>query len=221
MADNDDDQLPPVEPTLAPPTLAQPTLVERAEHAPMLEELLERASRLSAARFGGGTLVGECLDTHNPHLPGRIFVRSRGEDGKPVCAWLPVLDQLRVQPGCRVLLTRPDNWPEHVVLGVLSGLTDPQADSEPTPATAPEQPTLRLERGETLVVTNADGQPLLELSASESGPKLRLFQDDIAFEMPGRVRIGAERIELHSREGGVDIRSDGDTIVRSRFIRLN
>ena len=53
------------------------------------------------------------------------------------------------------------------------------------------------------------------------GPRVELHQRDVALEMPGRLRIGAERIELHSREGGVDIRSDGDTIVRSRIIRLN
>src|SRR5262245_44557263 len=89
---------------------------------PTLEELLEHASRMQAVRFGAGTLVGECLDTHHPHLPHRVFVRARDHDGEPVCAWLPVLDQLRVRAGSKVLLSKPDNWPEPVVVGVLLGL---------------------------------------------------------------------------------------------------
>lgn len=188
------------------------------ELSPTLEELLEHASRMQAVRFGGGTLVGECLDTHHPHLPHRVFVSARDQDGAPVCAWLPVLDQLRVRAGAKVLLSKPDNWPEPVVVGVLLGLERPAEQRE---SVASEGPSLRLELGQALVITGPDAQPLLQVSATAEGPKIQLFQADVEVDLPGCVRIGADRIELHSRAGGVDIRSEGDTVVRSRFIRLN
>lgn len=140
--------------------------VETAPAAVTLDELLERVSRDQAARFGPGTLVGECLDTHNPHLPHRVLVRARGADGVPVSAWLPVVDELRLRPGSKVLLSKPDNWPEPVVIAVLRGLETPQhPDGKATVPTA-DEPTLRLERGQSLVITNADGQPLVQLSAT-------------------------------------------------------
>jgi hypothetical protein len=192
--------------------------VEAISSSPTLEELLEHASRTQAVRFGGGTLVGECLDTHHPHLPHRVFVQARDRDGVPVCAWLPVLDHLRVRVGAKVLLSKPDNWPEPVVVGVLLGLERPAERRE---SVASEGPSLRLELGQALVITGPDAQPLLQVSATADGPKVELFQADVEVDLPGCVRIGADRIELHSRAGGVDIRSEGDTIVRSRVIRLN
>jgi hypothetical protein len=207
---------------------AAPILGSDVTTSPMatLEQLLEVATRAQAARFGSGTLVGECLDTHNPHLPRRVFVRARDEDGQQVTAWLPVLDQLRIRPGDKLLLSKPDNWPEPVVLGVLAGLERPvdanAADAaSQTAAAATGDPHLRLEPGQSVVITNPEGQPMLSLRATAQGPQVELLAANVSFDMPGCVRIGAERIELHSREGGVDIRSDGDTIVRSRVIRLN
>lgn len=201
-----------------------PTLESDPSSAPLstLEQLLEHATRTQAARFGSGTLVGECLDTHNPHLPRRVFVRARDEDGNQVSAWLAVLDQLRIRPGDKLLLSKPDNWPEPVVLGVLAGLERPSdADPAPRSPAAAGDPQLRLEPGQSVVITNPEGQPMLSLSATAQGPRVELLAANVSFDMPGCVRIGAERIELHSREGGVDIRSDGDTVVRSRIIRLN
>ena len=138
-------------------------------------------------------------------------------------AWLPVLDQLRILPGQKLLLSKPDNWPEPVVMGVLAGLERPSEGCDapaPKPGEAAD-PQLRLEPGQAIVITSPEGQPLLTLTATPEGPRVELHQSDVALEMPGRLRIGAERIELHSRGGGVDIRSEGDTVVRSRIIRLN
>lgn len=184
-----------------------------------LEQLLEHASRAQAARFGSGTLVGECIDTHNPHLPRRVLVRARDEDGMPVTAWLPTLADLRVSAGHKVLLSKPDNWPEPVVIGVIAGLERPDEQRAPTPT--PEQPSLRLEQGQALVITDPAGQPLLELHATIDGPRIALLGNDVSLEAPGCLRIGAERIELCARAGGVDIRTDADAVVRARVIRLN
>ncbi len=213
-----------------PTSASAPTIEEAGEPAPsttsigpMLQELLEQASRVHATRFGAGTLVGECVDTHHPHLPRRVLVSVTDDQGKPAAAWLPTLADLRIRAGQKVLVSKPDNWPEPVVVGVLAGLER----SAPIPAEVeleaiePESAQLRLGSGEALVVTGPDGRPLLQITHSPEGPQLRLLQANVAVDTPGTLRLGADRIELHAREGGVDIRTDGDAIVRARIIRLN
>lgn len=200
-----------------------PTLPGPQPPTPTLQELLEHTSRVQAASMRSGTLVGECLDTHHPHLPRRVLVRVRDESGKPISAWLPTLVELRIRVGNKLLLSKPDNWPEPVVLGVLGGLDAPAPEPDLSLATEPasSDPQLRLEQGETLQVTGPEGQPLLTISATVDGPVVKLLRSNVEIDMPGVLRIGADRIELAAREGGVDIRADGDTIVRSRTIRLN
>jgi hypothetical protein len=185
-----------------------------------LERLLELASRAQAVRFGNGTLVGECLDTHNPHLPQRVLVRARNEDGKPVVAWLPVLADLRVRVGHKVLLSKPDNWPEPVVIGTVVGLERPE-DDEGRATSVDGASTLRLEQGQAIVITDPSGQPMIELQATVDGPRVSLLRADLEIDTAGCLRIAAERIELCAREGGVDIRTNGDAVVRGRVIRLN
>ena len=185
---------------------------------PTLEDLLEHAARTQAASFGPGSLVGEVLDTHHPHLPRRVFVRVRDAEGVPITAWLPTLAELRIRVGARVLVSKPDNWPEPVVLGVLTGL---ESDPSPTLPESRDEPELRLEPGEALVIKGPDGRAILRIAATAAGPELTLVGGDAAIEVPGTLRIGAGAIELRANEGDVDIRAQGDTLVRSRFIRLN
>lgn len=218
MSDNDEPA--PEQRPLPPPDLPSEDL-RSSQPATTLEQLLELASRTQAARFGSGTLVGECLDTHNPHLPRRVLVRARDEDGSPVAAWLPTLADLRVLAGHKVLLSKPDNWPEPVVIGVLAGLERPEQDQPRESSPTPEQPQLQLEQGQAVVITDPAGKPMLELRATIDGPRITLLSADVSLDAPGSLRIGAERIELNAREGGVDIRTDGDAIVRARVIRLN
>ena len=194
-----------------------------AAAAVTLEELLQHAARAQAAGFGAGTLVGECLDTHHPHLPRRVYVRLQNARGEPLAAWLPTLAELKVRKGQLLLVSKPDNWPEPVVVGVLAGLAPEPTTAEPAshePASA-EGPELRLGPGESLLIKGPDGKPLLQVAATATGPELRLLGGNAAVEVPGCLRFGADRIELNAREGGVDIRTDGDMIVRSRVIRLN
>jgi hypothetical protein len=203
--------------------LPPPKLVLEREHedkprSPSLEELLEEASRVQALAFGAGTLIGECLDTHNPHLPGRVLVRARIEDGTLAHAWLPMLAQLRVRAGSRVLLSKPNNWAEPVVIGALTGLEPASEIVEPSS----DDPQLRLEPGQTLVIIGPSGRPLIRIGAADSGePRIELLGTDASIDVDGCLRIGAERIELESRAGGIDLRTDGDAIVRGRVIRLN
>ncbi|MBZ5709406.1 hypothetical protein [Nannocystis pusilla] len=186
----------------------------------MLEELLEHAAQVQAAGFGAGTLIGECLDTHHPHLPRRVFVQLQGADGQAPAAWLPTLADLRLRAGQQVLVSKPLNWPEPVVVGVLAGRVHEPASAGPT-LPAESGPELRLGAGESLTVKGPDGRPLLQIAATVNGPELRLMQANTAVEVAGCLRFGADRIELNARDGGVDIRTDGDMIVRSHVIRLN
>ncbi len=198
---------------------------------PRLDELLELAAKSHSMRIGSGTLVGECLDTHHPHLPRRVFVRVRDSEGTPVMAWLPTLAQLRIRAGHRVLISKPENWPEPVVTGVIAGLERPSEDGGPSQAQVPvagdpssdtpPEPELRLAQGERLLIRGPDGTVLMRIAATAAGPEFTLLGPDANFELPGRLRIGAEQIELHAGAGGVDIRTEGDTVVRARFIRLN
>jgi hypothetical protein len=209
--------------------LPPPKLVFEHEHedkprSPSLEELLEEASRVQALAFGAGTLVGECLDTHNPHLPGRVLVRARTDDGALAHAWLPMLAQLRVRAGTRVLLCKPNNWAEPVVIGALTGL-EPASESaiaSEADRSSGDDPQLRLEPGQTLVITGPTGQPLIRVGAAANGePHIELLGAGVSIDVDGCLRIGADRIELESRAGGIDLRTDGDAIVRGRVIRLN
>jgi hypothetical protein len=59
--------------------------------SPSLEELLEEASRVQALAFGAGTLIGECLDTHNPHL--RVRGRARAGHASVVAATLTLQER--------------------------------------------------------------------------------------------------------------------------------
>ena len=106
-----------------------------AAAAVTLEELLQHAARAQAAGFGAGTLVGECLDTHHPHLPRRVYVRLQDAHGEPLAAWLPTLAELKIRKGQQLLVSKPANWPEPVVVGVLAGLAP-----EPTPASTTRAP---------------------------------------------------------------------------------
>ena len=72
---------------MKPEADSQPARASDEPTTPTLDELLELAARSQAAQVGAGTLVGECLDTHHPHLPGRVFVRVRDQEGVPVMAW--------------------------------------------------------------------------------------------------------------------------------------
>src|SRR3712207_1009717 len=85
----------------------------------LLEAALEgSAAGMAATRNAGNsaeprptiTVVGEVLDTHNPHLPGRVLVRFCEADGQCVERWLQRERHLSLVPGDRVLVTLPSGW---------------------------------------------------------------------------------------------------------------
>lgn len=213
------------DPERATATLPAPDLPPLSA-SPTLDELLEIASRPAAIAWAGnGSVVGECLDTHNPSLPYRVLVRARDADGEAITGWLPVMAHVRVRVGDKLLLDKPDNWPEPIVMGVIAGLD--QASPEPDAASSASNesdargPELRLEQNQGIVVTGPTGEALLELQATSEGLRIALLANDVSLDAAGCLRFGADRIELHAREGGVDIRTEGNAVVRGKFIRLN
>jgi len=160
-------------------------------------------------------MVGECLDTQHPTLQGRVLIRWHETTGANSEQWVPTLQGLPVRVADRVLLLRPANWPEPVVIGVVDGFTR-RPEMAKTPAAA-----IELKNDESLQVTSQDGVPLVEVSHGETGPVVRLLQSDVDVELPGKLRINAASIELEARKGAVDISATDDVLIKGETINLN
>lgn len=162
-----------------------------------------------------GVAVGEVLDTHHPHLPGRVLVRWLEFDRKEVERWVQRERHLSLLKGDRVLLTLPVGWNQWIVTGALGRESRPL---EPDPQNARE---LRLGPGETLRVLSHEGQPLLTVVQGSDGPALQLGDGNLELAVARTLRIKADTIELAAGDGGIDLRTDGDSVTRARTIRLN
>lgn len=161
-----------------------------------------------------GTWVGTCTDATHPVLRGRVSVRWDDETGRSQSAWLPALASLALRVGDRVLCTWPTNFDEPVVMGVLDGFTPrPEAPSR-------VGASLALKCDERLAVTDEAGNALVEVRAGEDGPIVRVLHANTALELPGKLSLRAEAIELGAR-GDVRIEARGDVRVNGDFIRLN
>lgn len=162
-------------------------------------------------------LIGDVTDTHHPDRAGRVLVRWSTPEGTGCERWLECLDGVTPRIGDRVLLQVPANWPEHLVCGVLrrAGSGDPV---EPTiePAVA-----LEIAPDKCVQVSDASGRPLLQVRASPDGPIVTLQNRNVNIEVAGKLRLSAQTLELEGGRGGVDIRTEADTVVRSRYVRLN
>jgi hypothetical protein len=185
------------------------------------QEVMEAALEGEAAQAAGegeearGCTVGEVLDTHHPHLPGRVFVRWLDDARRAQEHWLQAERHLRLRKGDRVILTMPSGWRQWVVTGALGRNVEPAQDEEPT------LPELRLEPGQGLRILGHDGAPLLTVRQGVDGPELQLGTGNVELKAARTLRLTADTIELHAEHGGVDLRTEGDAVVRARTIRLN
>ena len=159
-------------------------------------------------------LVGKCLDDRHPTLSGRVLVRW--DDGtEEVEKWVPTLHQVPVRVDDRVLLMQPANFDEPIVVGVLDGFTRrPEPDRETAAS-------LEVKRDESVRVAGADGTPFVELYRDDSGPVIRLLQDDVDLEFPSALRLKAAQIEMVAERGSVDITANDDVNVDGEIINLN
>ncbi|MFD1560999.1 hypothetical protein ACFSHT_36035 [Paraburkholderia silviterrae] len=171
-----------------------------------------------------GLLAGEVTDTHHPDSPGRVRVRWLSIQGEVLERWLPCLRGQRPRKGDRVLVEQPANWPEPLVTGILAAAGGAGEAAAPgtseTHGTHASQ-TVRLAPDECVQIDDARGQPLVQILASSAGPVVRLMSANVNLEAAGKLSLRAQTLELEAGRGGVDIRSEADTVIRSRYIRLN
>jgi len=194
-----------------------------APNGKTIQELLEAAleGQAAAAASEGtpnaGCLVGEVLDTHNPHLPGRVFVRWLSSELKPVELWVKAERHLRLRKGDRVILTLPTGWKQWIVTGALG----PDLPATTTDVTSDDVPELQLKPGQSVRIVNHDGSPLVTVRQGVDGPEVQLGTGNVELKAARTLRFSADTIELHAEQGGVDLRTKGDAIIRARTIRLN
>lgn len=162
-----------------------------------------------------GTWVGTCSDATHPVLRGRVRVRWEDDSGGEQSQWLPTLSALAVRVGDRVLCTAPANFDEPVVTGVIDGFT-PRPEV-PTRAGA----TLALKGDEHLAITDEAGTPLVEFRTGANGPVVKLLHAATTVELPGKLTLRADALELAARTGDVRIEARGDVRVNGDHIRLN
>lgn len=170
----------------------------------------------SAAR-ASERVVGDVTDSHHPDAMGRVCVRWATRDGDTREQWLECLEGMKPRIGDRVVLEQPENWPERLVTGILrrTGYGEPiEARTEPAIV-------LKLEADRCVQIDDAHGNALLQVAASGDGPVVRLLNQNVNIEAAGKLRLCAQTLELEGGRGGVDIRSEADTVVRGRFVRLN
>jgi len=65
------------------------------------------------------------------------------------------------------------------------------------------------------------GTPLLTVRQGVDGPELQLGTDNVELKAKRTLRLTADTIELNAQHGGVDLRTEGDAVLRARTIRLN
>jgi hypothetical protein len=181
----------------------------------------------STPASGSPVVVGEVVDTHHPHLPGRVLVRWLAQAEGERSEWLHHERHLTLGRGDRVLLTLPLGWAEWLVTGALGRAitaASASADNEnaaPSPLEPVPASTLRLEPGQSVSIIGHDGQPLLSVRQTEDGLCLELNRDEIELKARRRLRLSADSIEIAAGPGGVDVRTEGDAVTRARAIRLN
>jgi len=184
----------------------------------VIEAALEgqASNNAEGASEAAGCTMGEVLDTHHPHLPGRVFVRWITSERKTQEHWLQAERHLRLRKGDRVIMTLPSGWKQWVVTGALGRELEPAPEE-----TADDLQELRLAPGQAVRITSHDGTPLLTVRQGVDGPEFQLGTDNVELKAKRTLRLTADTIELHAQHGGVDLRSHGDAVVRARTIRLN
>ncbi|KER70720.1 hypothetical protein HR51_19600 [Burkholderia cepacia] len=163
------------------------------------------------------TMIGEVTDTHHPDAMGLIRVKWALLDDTTCERWLECVDGIKPRIGDRVLLQSPANWPEYLIAGLLTR----KGHGEPVEPVIEPAMALSLEADQCVQIADASGCPLLQVRASPDGPVVTLLNRNVNIEVAGKLRLSAQTLELEGGRGGVDIRTEADTVVRSRYVRLN
>lgn len=187
-----------------------------ADEREILEELLETpAEPRSAATPGAPSLIAECVDARHPTLQGRVKVVFAEPGGPERALWVPALQGLSVRASDRVLLVRPLNAAEWVVTGVVDGFVRRPEVAKQTAA------RLELLPDEAVHVVSSAGQPLVEISAGERGPQVKILEPDVRVAFAGKLAISAADIRLEATDGEVTVQAKKDVVVKGEVIQLN
>ena len=187
---------------------------EATEGKSLLEELVSSQPKDDLTGGGPRSFVGECIDERHPTISGRILVQWATAGGEVCKKWLACLQTTTVRTSDRVLLLSPENWVEPVVIGVLGGFqVRPQPDRD--------GPSIALKPDEAVNVTTDDGDKILQIHQEESGPVVRLLSSDVDIDLPGKLRIRADDIEIKARKGAVDIEASDDVRIKGERVKMN
>ena len=163
-----------------------------------------------------GPLVGECLDPHHPSIVRRALIAwTDGQGGEERRHWLPTLQGLSLRRGDRVLLMRPKNYEEAVIVGVLDGFVRRE------PVDAARGPVVELKPDEVVTVTDEAGRPVAELRQGDGGPSIALIGDDCRLEVAGRLILSGRDVVITAREGNAAVEAAGDVDIKAETINLN
>lgn len=205
----------PVQEPIAQEPNSQPTQLGAGEAGARAENLSASAKSAVAPPPGlPSVIVGEVVETRHPERPGRVLVQWRNRERQTLTEWLLPERHLALRIGDRVLLALPEGWNEWIVTGALGG--------EPTPPQAPaeHQREVRLEPGEVVRFIAHDGRPLVTVRQSVDGPLVELGEGNVELKAAQTLRLSGHKVEITAATG-IDVRTEGDTVVRGRTIRLN
>ncbi|MBN1550036.1 hypothetical protein JW979_01150 [bacterium] len=160
-------------------------------------------------------LIGICTSDRHPTLSGRVKVEWTEGSGQKFSRWLPCLKGVEPSLHDRLLVSKPKNYPEGIVLGILDGFH---------PRSAPEKqtgPSMTLKRHESVCITSLNGEPLLKISMDKHGPVVQLMIDKVQLEFPGELRVSADSIGFLARKGEINLEASDDVIIKGETIALN
>ena len=122
------------------------------------------------------SLVGDVLDKTPAGSPGRVLVRWRTVDGTLNERLLCVVRGLAIENGDLVLLHRPSNWPEWLVVHVVDGRREAQPVDAGTSIRGrrieiegADEVVLRC--GEASITLRRNGRVVLEAPTSNRDPR--------------------------------------------------
>lgn len=178
----------------------------------VIEDCEEKQTEPSS---GSRAIVGICLQAKHQTLSGRCLVQWDDPQKGEIRQWVPTLQNLPVRAKDRVLLVKPVNWDEMVVTGVIDGFSRRPEIKRKTGS------LLELARDEAIRITGSDGQELMEIFQTDSGPVVQLLHKDINVKLPGRLRLQADSIDLEAGAGPINIKATDDVCINGEMIHLN
>jgi hypothetical protein len=180
--------------------------------ASVFDNLLAAAPRPA---WPEGHVIATCTEERHPTLTGRIRVRCEDARGCLHEGWVVTLDGLSARVSDQVLVLKLPNQLDPIVVGIINGFSRrPEAPRQTAQI-------LEMKRDEALQVNAENGQPLLHITHNAQGPVIRLLQADTQVELPGRLGISANAIELRARAGPVRIDASDDVEIVGEAIHLN